>query len=218
MEKSNEKFNEFKSFLLGQDINKNDMDLTRMIQSLNLNKELVFKISDELMTLYKIKEKFYRNKIINSLMSLSYKDKIQKIITSLIYLIDATKVKKGYFYDTLKIISSYMEKEDLPKTINMSIKILKAYSIDILDENDSFIKLYINSEKFPVIIQNYLLKNLDERTKGNSERISRFLKAFDNIGEFSQMKDIDLIKTIIEEANKSQLSLIPDNKINIFNE
>ena len=218
LEKSNEKFNEFKSFLLGQDVNKTDMDLTRILKSLNLNKELVFKISDELMTLYNIKENFYRNKIINSLMSLSYKDKIKKIISSLTYLIDATKVKKGYFYDTLKIISSYMEKGNLPKTINMSIKILKAYSIDILDENDSFIKLYINSEKFPLIIQNYLLKNLDERTKGNSERFSSFLKAFDNIGEFSQMKDIDLIKKIIEETNKSRLSLIPDNNISIFNE
>ena len=111
-----------------------------------------------------------------------------------------------------------MEKEDIPKTINMSIKILKTYSIDILDENDSFTKLYSNSEKFPVIIQNYLLKNLDERAKGNSERISRFLKAFDNIGEFSQMKDIDLVKKITEETNKSRLYLIPDNKVKLYNE
>ena len=218
LEQSNVKFNEYKSFFLGKDLNKSNMDLTSILQSLNLNQESILKISNELMILYNLEENFYRNKIINSLMSLNYKDKIQKIISSLINLIDATKVKKGYFYDTLKIISSFMEKEDIPKTLNMSIKILKVYSIDILDENDSFTKLYYNSEKFPVIIQNYLLKNLDERTKGNSERISRFLKAFDNIGDFSQMKDIDLIKKIIKETNKSRLYLIPDNKVKIFNE
>ena len=218
LEQSNVKFNEYKSFLLGEDLNKSNMDFINMLQSLNLNKDSVFKISNELMILYNLEENFYRNKIINSLMSLSYKDKIQKIISSLVKLIDATKVKKGYFYDTLKVISSYMEKEDIPKTINMSIKILKTYSIDILDENDSFTKLYSNSEKFPVIIQNYLLKNLDERAKGNSERISIFLKAFDNIGEFSQMKDIDLVKKITEETNKSRLYLIPDNKVKLYNE
>ena len=211
LEKSNEKFNEYKSFLIGKDLSKADQDFINTIQKLNLDKESIYKIAKELIILYNLEENFYRNKIISSLISLSYKDKIQTIIRALINLIDETKVIKGHLYDVLKIILSYIEKEDIPKTVNMSIKILEAYSINILDENNSFIKLYSNSGNFPEIIQNYLLNNSDDKINGNSERISRFLKSFDNLGELSKIKDVDLIKIIIGETNKRRLSLVLKN-------
>jgi hypothetical protein len=211
LEESNNVINKYKPFLIGQKLNNVDIELYNIIKSLNLNKETIIKRADELITLFELDEKAYKKKIINSLISLTYRDKILKIVTSLKQIIELAKVKKGHLYKILDIIKSFLEKNEISISIDFSIRILQNYLIDIFDEEDNLIKLLISLNEFPEIIQNLLEGNLGEITKNNLigrktldtfEQTLKFLKVFQEKDKLSELEDLQLI-TIIRQEIKS---------------
>ena len=139
LEESNNQLNKYKPFLLGKKLNKVDPELFNIIKSLNLNKESINQKADELISLFGVEEKAYKNQIINVLMSLTYKDKLLKLINSLKQIIEDTNVKKGPFYNILDISKSHLNKNEISNSIHFSIKVLQNYSIDIFDEKDNLI-------------------------------------------------------------------------------
>ena len=208
IEESNNDINKYKPFLIGQKKNNIDIELSKIIKSENLNKESINKIADELITLFELEEKAYKKQIIISLMSLAYKDKLLKIVTSLKQIIELAKVKKGEFYKILDIIKPFLEKKEISISIDFSIRVLQNYSINIFDEEDNLIKLLIKLNEFPEIIQNLLEGNLDEITKKNLigrktidtfEQTLKFLRIFQEKDKISELEDLQLIEKIRQE-------------------
>ena len=208
IEESNNEINKYKPFLIGQKKNNIDIELSKIIKSVNLNKESINKIADELITLFELEEKAYKKQIIISLMSLAYKDKLLKIVTSLKQIIELAKVKKGEFYKILDIIKPFLEKKEISISIDFSIRVLQNYSINIFDEEDNLIKLLIKLNEFPEIIQNLLEGNLDEITKKNLigrktidtfEQTLKFLRIFQEKDKISELEDLQLIEKIRQE-------------------
>ena len=210
LEESNKELNKYKPFLIGKKLNNVDPKLFNIFKSLNLNKEIINQIADEIITLFGLEEKVYKNQIINSLMSLTYKDKLLKLVNSLKQIIEVTNVKKGSFSNILNIVISHLKQNEISNSIHFSIKVLKTYSIDIFDEKDTFIKLLIKIYEFPEILQFLLGNNLDRKMKENLEdsrvldifeHIFKFIKVFEDKDKISQMEDIELIRTFKEEIN-----------------
>ena len=208
IEESNNEINKYKPFLIGQKKNNIDIELSKIIKSVNLNKDSINKIADELITLFELEEKAYKKQIIISLMSLAYKDKLLKIVTSLKQIIELAKVKKGEFYKILDIIKPFLEKKEISISIDFSIRVLQNYSINIFDEEDNLIKLLIKLNEFPEIIQNLLEGNLDEITKKNLigrktidtfEQTLKFLRIFQEKDKISELEDLQLIEKIRQE-------------------
>ena len=208
LEESNNELNKYKPFLIGQKLNDIDIELSNIIKSLNLNKESINKIADELITLFELEEKEYKLKIINSLMSLTYKDKFYKIVTSLMQIIEFAKVKKGAFYNILDIIKPFLEKKGISISIDFSIRLLQNYFIDIFDEEDNLIKLLITLNEFPEIFHFLLEGDLDEKTKQSLinrktldafELMVKFFKVFQEKDKISELEDFQLITKIKQE-------------------
>ena len=210
LEMSNKELNKYKPFLIGKKLNNVDAELLNIFKSLNLNKESINKIADELIKLFGLEEKTYKNKIINSLMSLTYKDKLLKLVNSLKQIIEVTKVKKGTFYNIINIVISHLNQNDLSNSVHFSIKVLQNYSIDMLNEKDDLIKLLIKIYDFPEIIQFLMGNDLDRKIREDLkdrkvldifEQFFKFFKVFEDKDKISQMEDIELIKAIKEEIN-----------------
>ena len=210
LQESNNELNKYKPFLIGKKLNDVDAELFNIFKTMNLNKESIYQKADEIITLFGLDEKAYKSQVINSLMSLTYKDKILKLVNSLKQLIEVTKVKKGSFYNVLNIVISHLKQNEISNSIHFSIKLLQNYSIDIFDEKDNLIKLLIKIYEFPAILQFLVGNNLDEKMKENLkdsrvldifEQIFKFIKVFEDKDKISQMEDIELIRKIKEEIN-----------------
>ena len=172
-------------------MNNVDAELFDIFKSLNLSKESISIIADELIALFDLEEKTYKNQIINSLMSLTYKDKLLRLVNSLKYIIEVTEVKKGSFYKILNIVISHLKQNEISNSLQFSARVLQTYSIDIFNEEDNSIKLLIKIYEFPEIIQFLLGNNLD----------SKFREVFEEKDKISQMEDFELIRAIKEEIN-----------------
>ena len=60
------------------------------------------------MKILNLENKNDKNKLINSILSLKYKEKIIKLVSSLKNIIEITKVKKDIFSSLLQTILSYL--------------------------------------------------------------------------------------------------------------
>jgi len=210
LEDSNKELDKYKPFLIGKNLNNVDTELFDIFKSLNLRKESITIIADELIALFDLEEKTYKNQIINSLMSLTYKDKLLRLVNSLKYIIEVTKVKKGSFYKILNIVISHLKQNEISNSLQFSARVLQTYSIDIFNEEDNSIKLLIKIYEFPEIIQFLLGNNLDSKFREDLqkrkaldifEQIFKLIKVFEEKDKISQMEDIELIRAIKEEIN-----------------
>lgn len=189
-------------------------DLINIIKSLELNEVIINNEVDNLMKIFMLENMDDKNKLTNSILSLKYKEKIIKLISSLKNIFEITKVKKGIFSNLLNIIKSYLEKQQIVCTIQFSINILKSYSIDIFDENDNFIQLMIKFGEYPESIKflfNINKSNIEKqkqffRNKENINILDVIFEFVNNIGDMDKRKnmmDKDLIIKFKDEAYKN---------------
>ena len=229
LEETNKKLNEFKPFLIGEKINNINKELQEIIKSLKLNKEIINQEVNELIFIFKINDNNYKNKIFNSIFCIYYKENILKIVYSIKNIIEISKAKKDSLYNLLNTIILYLEKNEIVDTVQLSIKLLKVYSIDVLDENDNLIKLFKqlneSNEIFQLLlgilddnIQEYnkLKNNLKNIIFEDFEKIFKFIKIFEDKNKISQMKDKEFIKKIKEEINKKVEINITKNNSDIL--
>ena len=213
LENSNNKFNQYKSYLTFININNIDPELKQIIQSLKLSEDAIKKEADNLMLLYNIEDKNEKKKIINSIICLSYKEAIIKLISSIKNIIEITKVKKEALSNLIETILLYLQKNEIVSTIQFCMKILKIYSINIFEENNFnkiLIKFYGHPEYitflFGITLEDIKKKRekiTDNKLIENFNKIEKFVKILENKEEIAQMKDKDLIKKIREGINEN---------------
>ena len=169
---------------------KNELDILKEISNLNLNN-----LQDN--NIY-IKKKIYKRELFDpytpesKLIYLSYLDNIKKIIDSLIFLIDITKVDKTYFYKELSKEKNEIENnnkiclKDITKYLDF-LKKLKGIELDITEQNNCFIQ-FLN-----ILTDNQEgIKFLIERNVHEIRQLSEFKLESDN--STIQISDIlDLI-------------------------
>lgn len=182
-------------------------DLINIIKSLELNEVIINNEVDNLMKIFMLENMDDKNKLTNSILSLKYKEKIIKLISSLKNIFEITKVKKGIFSNLLNIIKSYLEKQQIVCTIQFSINILKSYSIDIFDENDNFNNILTKLSDYETV--QILYNTTEEEYKKKMEEINdkdyeenyKFIKIFKDKDEITKMKDKELLEKIKGELS-----------------
>ena len=209
----NAKFERYKPYLTCQNINNLDEEYKEIIKALNFSREKMDEEADILMTIFNFKDCAIKKKIINSFLSLFYKNKIINLLSSLKRIIEITKVQKEYLSKLIDIIIFYLEKNEIISTIHFHIQLLKIYSIDIFDENNKFNKILIKFFEHPDSMEYLLSVNLedlnkikentkDEKIIDNINQIIKFVKIFEKKEELSKMKDKELIKKIQKEISE----------------
>ena len=167
------------------------------------------------MKIYKLEDENNKKIIINSLICLSYKDKIIHLITSIKNIIEITEVKKEALYNIINTIIKYLEKNDIVNTIQISIKILKIYSIDIFDENNKLNKMLMKLYEHPDSIKFLFCTTVEECEKAREtlnekklvnglQQIIKFVKIIENKDEISKMRDKEIIQKINIGLNSNQ--------------
>ena len=208
LEESNNKLNEIKyNFFKQKNENENNIDteFLKQFQSMKLNKESLNQEIDKLFLIFY----YYDNKeeIFNLMIFLFYKNKILKLVYSLKDIIEITKVQKGFFYNLLKIIISYIEKNNALKILELSNQLLRVYSINIYDDNDAFIQLLIKFPDFHNIIQLYNELSEDKKEKLREKKIFQILeniiKIFEDKDKMSKIKDKELVQMIRYELTSN---------------
>ena len=213
LDNSNTKFEKYKLYLTCQKIDHLDEEFKEIIKSLNFNDEKINKEVDNLMEIFGRKDISTKNKLTNSLFSISYRNQIIKLLSSVKKIIEITKAKREYLSNLIDTIFFYLEKSEIISTIQFSIQILKIYSINILDQNSKFnrilIKLFDHPESIRFLLGVTLedLKKLKEKIKDNKiinniNQIIQFVQIFEKKDEISKMKDKELIKKIQKEINE----------------
>ena len=205
-----EKLIKFQPYLICKIINNIDEELYIIIKSLKLNHEQINNEANILMNIYNLDSRKEYNKLINSIICLHYKEKILKLISSVKNIIEISKVQKDVLYGILNTILENLQKSEIVKTIQLSIKILKIHYIDIFDENSKFNKLLLKFYGHPEYIQILLGITIDtyERIKIKDidtqkfQEIMKFIKFFENKEKIEKMKDKELIKMIKNEMDK----------------
>ena len=213
LDSSNTKFEQYKLYLTCQKIDHLDEEFKEIIKSLNFNDEKINKEVDNLMEIFGRNDISFKNKLTNSLISLSYRNQIIKLLSSVKKIIEITKAKKEYLSNLIDTIFLYLEKSEIISTIQFSIQILKIYSINIFDQNSKFnrilIKLFDHPESIRFLLGVTLddLKKIKEKIKDNKiinnfNQIIQFVQIFEKKDEISKMKDKELIKKIQKEINE----------------
>ena len=215
LEESNNKFNEFKDFFKDKDANKIGIEILKVIQSMKLNAE---SLNQEIAKLFEIFDYHDdKQKISNIMISLFYKEKILKVVYSLKDIIEITKVKKGYFYNLLNVIISNLENYNSLIILKLVNTLLNVYSINIYDENDTFIQLLINIPDFQDIIQFYDDLTEDKKEKLREKQtfliLEKIMNIFEDKRKMSKIKDKDLVQTINDELTKMTISSSDNNQI-----
>ena len=213
LENSNIKFEQYKLYLTCQKIDHLDEEFKELIKSLNFNDEKINKEVDNLMDIFGREDISFKNKLTNSLISLSYRNQIIKLLSSIKKIIEMTKAKKEYLSNLIDTIFLYLKKSEIISTIQLCIQILKIYSINIFDQNSKFnrilIKLFDHPESIRFLLGVTLddLKKIKEKIKDNKiinnfNQIIQFVQIFEKKDEISKMKDKELIKKIQKEINE----------------
>ena len=230
---SEEKLNKLINYLVNRN-EKIDKDLTNIFLSLKFDSDSIDSEVNILKSLYhEEKDDDNINININSKMaeSLTFiycKVKLLKLIYSMINIIEITQVKKTTFFNLLNVLGSNVEKCTDIVVINLTIKILRQYSIDIYDEKDDYIRILIILGEVPECIK-YLVnityndyekakQTLTSKTRINIlEEIYKFIENLRNKNPFTSMQDKDLIKRIKQETYKNQQILLNiSNFISLF--
>ena len=228
LEKVDLKLNQYKSSLTNKIAHDVDKELSSIITSLNLNEEIISYEADTIMEIFNLKEENDKKIIVNSLICLYYREKIINLITSIKEIIEIAEVKKEALFNLINTITTYLGKNDIVNTIQVSIKILKKYSIDIFNENNKFNKILISLSRHPEDIKYLFSLTVEECEKARSklnekklinnlEQIKTFVKIIENKNEISKMRDKELIKKINDGLNSSNEEIINDSIIN-YNE
>ena len=215
LEKTESKINKYISSLTDKNAHDVDKELSSIVSSLTLDEEKINQETNTLMEIFNLKEQKDKKIIINSLICLYYRDKIINLLTSIKLIIETAGVKKEALFNLILTIINYLGKNDIINTIQVSIKILKNYSIDIFNENNKFNKILMRLSGHPNEIQ-YLfaltveeckkakVKLNDQKLINNLEQIETFVKIIENKNEISKMRDKELIKKINDELNSSE--------------
>jgi len=209
------KMKSFISHLTNKNANDVEKDLLSIVKSLNLDEEKISKETNILMKIYKLEDENDKKVIINSLICLSYKEKIIHLITSIKNIIEITEVKKEALYNIINTIIKYLEKNDIVNTIQISIKILKIYSIDIFDENNKLNKILMKLYEHPDSIKFLFCTTVEECEKAREtlndkklvnglQQIIKFVKIIENKDEISKMRDKEIIQKINIGLNSNQ--------------
>lgn len=208
LEESNNKLNEIKyNFFKQKNENENNIDteFLKQFQSMKLNKESLNQEIDKLFLIFDYHDN--KEEIFNLMTFLFYKNKILKLVYSLKDIIEITKVQKGFFYNLLKIIISYIEKNNVLKILELSNQLLRVYSINIYDDNDTFIQLLIKFPDFHDIIQLYNELSEDKKEKLREKKIFQILenmiKIFEDKDKMSKIKDKELVQIIRYELTSN---------------
>ena len=202
LQKSYKRLIEFKPYFMN--INKNiDLDLKNIIQSLEFDEEKINNEANNLMKIFNLKSESDKNKLINSILCLKYKEKIIKLLSSLKIIIESTNVEKGLLSKLIDTILSYLKKEEIVSTIQMAIKIMKNYSIDIYDEEDIFIKIML---KISNVINEEKIKNEENLNNKDYEERKQFIEKFKvkNKEHFAKNNDKELLRKIKDEIVNSK--------------
>ena len=212
----------FKPYLTNKIINNIDNELLTIIKSLKLDQEKINNEANILADIYKLEGSKGQNKINNSITCIYYKEKIVKLTSSTIKIIEVSKVKKDSLYTLLNTILQNLEKNEIVNTIQLSIKILKIHYIDIFDENSNFNKLLLKLYSHPeyiefllgITVDNYEKikdKIQDKKLQESFKLIKIFIKLFENKEEIHNMKDKELIKRIKNEIEGSNEKITNTN-------
>ena len=200
-------FNTFTPYLMCRKKDNVDRNLIDIIKSLKLNEEIINNEVDNLMKILNLENKNDKNKLTNSILSLKYKEKIIKLVSSLKNIIEITKVKKDIFSSLLQTILSYLQKQEIVSTIHLSINILKSYSIDIFKEDDYFNNILIKLSERECV--HFLYNSTEEDYKEKMGEIKdkdyeenyKFINIFKNKDKITEMKDKELLKKIKDELS-----------------
>ena len=228
IEKTEKKFNEVKHIFDKNGIEKLDKDLLELcvkpFQNNNndLNKEI-----NKLVEIFEIKEKDVNDEIYNKLLILSKREYIFNIASSINCFIKILKSKETEFTkDLKKIIESLQNLNDINK-INKCKETLDKYDINILDKEnniyiDILIKLKIQEKAIELLLKTSIeecrhLQELCGESDNNfisvndildMEKCIEFLKKAKITKDSNKQNDIDIIKSIKENASKNKNILL----------
>ena len=168
------------------------------------------------------------DEIVNTLNLFSKKDFVIKATEAVKNFIDQTKVIQKEYTGTLNSIIEFKENNFNKEFLKMSIEILEALGIDIMNKDNYFIDILLILQEKPEIIEFLLKKNVEEcgllyDTLDNNdflkisdiidlEKCVEFMNSLGNIDEIKQMKDYELI----EKAKSSKL-ICENLKLNFKN-
>jgi hypothetical protein len=228
---SEEKLNKLINYLVNRN-EKIDKDLTNIFLSLKFDSDAIDSEVNVLKSLYHEEKDDdiinINSEMADSLTFIYCKVKLLKLIYSMINIIEITQVKKTTFFNLLNVLGSNIEKCTDIVVINLTIKILRQYSIDIYDEKDDYIRILIILGEVPECIK-YLVnityndyekakQTLTNKTRINIlEEIYKFIENLRNKNPFTSLQDKDLIKRIKQETYKNQQILLNiSNFISLF--
>ena len=217
---SEEKLNRFINYLVNRR-KKIDKDLINLFLSLKFDSDSIDSEVNILKSVYHEERGDdddninIKSKMADSLTFIYSKVKLSKLIYSMINIIELTQVKKTTFFNLLNILGSNVENCTDIVVITLTIKILRQYSIDIYDERDDYIRIFIILSEFPECIK-YLFnityndyekakQTLTNKTRIKIfEEIFKFIENLRNKKLFTEMQDNELIKRIKQETDKNK--------------
>ena len=200
------KLNKFIPFLISEIKNNINVELKNIIQSLQMDEKTINNEINTLMKIFHIDNNNYKKKMTDTLLCLKYREKIIKILSAFKIIIEKTGVKKEFFSSLIDVLLSYLQKQEIVNTIQMSLNFLKKYSIDIFDEDDNFINLLIKLSDNEII---ELLCDTSEETyqtdtgsnDGDYQEKCAFIQILKDKESIKEMRDKDLIKIIKDKIN-----------------
>jgi hypothetical protein len=216
LDEANDKLNKFKPYLINEIKENINGELKNIIKSIKFNEEELNEEINCLLKIFNIENNKYKNKLKDSILCIKYREKIIKLLSSIKIIIEKTKIKKEFLSNIINIILSYLQKQEIVKTIQFSINILKNYSIDIFDENDTFNNLLIKLSYSDIeLLYDINEEEYEKRRKKNDidyEEKYKFLKLFKDKKSITKLKEKELVIIM-----KGQLNSNINNKTIISN-
>ena len=168
------------------------------------------------------------DEIVNTLKLFSKKEIVIEVTEAVKNFIDQTKAIQKEYTGTLNSIIELKENNFNKEFLKMSIEILKALGIDIMNKDNYFIDILLILKGKPEVIEFLLKKNVEEcgllyDTLDNNdflkisdiidlEKCVEYMNSLGSIEEIKQMKDYELI----EKAKTSNL-MSENLKLNFIN-
>lgn len=224
-EKVDSKMKNYKTYLVNKISKEVDKEFSNIVKSLDLNREIINQEADNLMKIYNLSDEKDKKIIVNSLICLSYKEKMIYLIKTIKNIIEITEVKKEALYSLINTIIASLEKDEIVNTIELSNKILSIYSIDIFDKknklNEFLMKLYGHPDYIKFLFSTTVEecekmkgKIIDEKLNKNFGEILKFVKIIENKEEIDKMRDKELIKLINDKINSNDEIVTNSGKYN----
>ena len=217
---ANDKLNIFKPYLINENKDNIIGELKDIIKSIKINEEKLNEEINYLLKIFNIENNKYKNILKDSILCIKYREKIIKLLSSIKIIIEKTKIKKEFLSKIINTILSYLQKQEIVKTIQLSINILKNYSIDIFDENDIFNNLLIKLSSSDIeLLYDINEEEYEKRRKKNdidSEEKCKILKLFQDKNSITKLKEKELVTIMKRQLNSNinNKTIISNNDCN----